>query len=266
MNRPVTRRERNAEATRRDILQAGYAVFSEQPYSDVSGLQICTRAGVTRGALQHHFGSKLGLFMAVFEKLQHDVTVCVADAIAAYEDPWEQARAGIAAFLEACTAPAYQAIVLKDGPAAIGWERWRELDTDYFADLVDGVIHTLAGHGLADHPPALLAAVVRGTLTELSFEITRSDDHRRAVNEAMAVVQRLLDGFRVNGSQSVSYSAARDDKPRTRVGVGQLRASTARYLEQAAAGEHFEIVRRGLVAAELGPPTRPDDDSKSPIG
>jgi AcrR family transcriptional regulator len=68
---PITRRDRNAEATRRDILAAGREIFSQHPYSEVSGLQICNRAGVTRGALQHHFGSKLGLFMAVLDVLSH---------------------------------------------------------------------------------------------------------------------------------------------------------------------------------------------------
>lgn len=67
----MTGRDSNADATRHDILAAGREIFSQQPYSDVSGLQICNHAGVTRGALQHHFGSKLGLFMAVFEGLQH---------------------------------------------------------------------------------------------------------------------------------------------------------------------------------------------------
>jgi AcrR family transcriptional regulator len=65
----MTRRDRNAEATRHDILPAGHEIFSQHRYFAVSGLQVCNRAGVTRGALQHHFGSKLGVFMAVFEGL-----------------------------------------------------------------------------------------------------------------------------------------------------------------------------------------------------
>lgn len=193
---PATRRDRNAEATRRDIFDAGYDMFVSQPYSEVSGLQICNHAGVTRGALQHHFGSKLGLFMAVFEKLQHDVIMRIAEAVDGVDDPWTQAHAGIAAFLEACTTPAYQAVVLKDGPAAIGWEHWRELDADYFSAIVNGLIASLATNGLAHHPPALLAAVIRGTLTELSFEIAQATDHVETLNDALAIVKRLLGSFR----------------------------------------------------------------------
>jgi AcrR family transcriptional regulator len=102
MAEPMTRRDHHAETTRRDILAAGRETFSQHPYSEVSGLEICNDAGVTRGALQHHFGSKLGLFMAVFEGLQRAVSMRIADTICQQQTPWERVRAGIAAFLDGC--------------------------------------------------------------------------------------------------------------------------------------------------------------------
>jgi hypothetical protein len=57
---PMTRRDHHAETTRRDVLAAGREISSQHPYSEVSGLEICNHAGVTRGALRDHFGSKLG--------------------------------------------------------------------------------------------------------------------------------------------------------------------------------------------------------------
>jgi hypothetical protein len=67
-------------------------------------------------------------------------------------------------------------VVLKEGPAAIGWERWRELDADYYADLVRAFIEMLALIGLGEYASAMVAATMRGTLTELSFEIAQSSD------------------------------------------------------------------------------------------
>jgi AcrR family transcriptional regulator len=87
MAEPMTRRDHHAATTRRDILAAGREIFSQHPYSEVSGLEICNHAGVTRGALQHHFGSKLGLFMAVFEGLQHAVSMRIADTICQQQTP-----------------------------------------------------------------------------------------------------------------------------------------------------------------------------------
>ena len=242
----MTRRDRHAEATRRDILAAGRDIFSQHPYSEVSGLQICNHAGVTRGALQHHFGSKLGLFMAVFEGLQHAVATRIADAICQQQNPWERVRAGIAAFLDSCAEPAYQTVVLKEGPAAIGWERWRELDTAYYAHLVRAFIDMLVPAGLGDYGSAMLVATLRGTLTELSFEISQSADQALVREEALAAVDRLLSNFRATPSNSPTA------KP-IRIGIGQLRANASTYLDRIATGETIDVIRGSRVVARLQP-------------
>jgi AcrR family transcriptional regulator len=244
----MNRRDRNAEATRRDILAAGREIFCHHTYSEVSGLQICNHADVTRGALQHHFGSKLGLFMAVFEGLQHSVFLQITEAISGERERWEKVRAGIAAFLDACTQPAYQTVVLKQGPVAIGWERWRELDADYYGDLVRAFIDMLSPAGSGDYAAAMLVATIRGTLTELSFEIAQSDDPVFARQQALNVVDRLLSSFRA--SPTTNGGSAEP----VRVGVGQLRADASRLLDRIAGGETIHVTRRGHVIARLQRP------------
>jgi len=250
----MNRRDRNAEATRRDILAAGREIFSHYPYSDVSGLQICNHAGVTRGALQHHFGSKLGLFMAVFERLQHDVYLSTLKAISGEQEPWKRIRAGIAAFLDACTQPAYQTVVLKEGPAAIGWERWRELEADYYGDLTREFSDMLASARSGHYEAAMLVATMRGTLTEFSFEIAQSDNQALARQEALNVVDRLLSSFHAPPPKPVR------DEP-VRIGIGQLRADASRYLDRVATGEVIQVTRRGRVVANLQhPASRPSSE------
>ena len=146
--------------------------------------------------------------------------------------------------MDACTQPAYQTVVLKEGPAAIGWERWRELDTDYYAHLVRAFIQMLAPTGLGEYASAMLAATMRGTLTELSFEIAQSSDQTLARREALVVVDRLLNSFRATASTSPAPEAIR-------IGIGQLRAGTSTYLDRVAAGETIDVLRRGRVVARL---------------
>ena len=191
-----TRRDRNAEATRQVIMQAGRELFAIQPYSETTGLQICVRAGVTRGALQHHFGSKLGLFTAVFDGLQSDVVSRIADALADHDDPWEQARAAIVVLLDVSTDAEYQAVVLKQASAAIGWQQWRERYRDNFADVVRELIGSFAAAGLIKHSPAMLTATMHGALTELSFEIARSNDPPHARTAALALLDEMMSKFR----------------------------------------------------------------------
>lgn len=188
-----TRRDSNAEATRQVIMQAGRELFATQPYSEITGLQICVRAGVTRGALQHHFGSKLGLFLAVFDGLQNDVASRVADARTDHDDPWEQARAAIVALLDGYTDAQYQAVVLKEAPGAIGWQRWRERYRD---NVVRELIGSFAAAGLIKHSPAMLAATMHGALTELSFEVARSNDPPHTRTVALALLDEMMSEFR----------------------------------------------------------------------
>ena len=207
-----TRRDRNAEATQQVIMQAGRELFATQPYAEITGLQICVRAGVTRGALQHHFGSKLGLFMAIFDGLQGDGVSRVADALADHDDPWEQARAVLGVLLDVYTDAEYQAVVLKEAPAAFGWQRWRERYRDNFADVVSELIGSFVAAGLVKHSPVMLTATMNGALTELSFEIARSNDppHTRAL--ALALLDEMMSKFR----ELVSDSPRQEPGPNRR--------------------------------------------------
>lgn len=239
-----TRRDRIAEATRRDILAAGREIFSQQAYSEATITQICYEAGVTRGVLQHQFGSKLGLFVAVFESLQHDASVQVREAIDQHQDPREQARAGLAAFLDACTQPAYQTVVLKEGPAAMGWECWRERDAHFNSDLVRAFVDTLAPVGQDQHASAVLTATMRGALTELSFQIAQSSDQALARHHGLLVVNSILNCFRAAPADSTTPEPIR-------IGIGQLRAGASQYLDRVAAGETIDVLRRGRVVVSL---------------
>ncbi|SPM30366.1 TetR family transcriptional regulator [Mycobacterium terramassiliense] len=239
-----TRRARIAEATRRDILAAGREIFSQQAYSEATITQICYEASVTRGVLQHQFGSKLGLFVAVFESLQHDASVQISEAIDQHQDPREQARAGVAAFLDACTQPAYQTVVLKEGPAAMGWERWRERVAHCYADLVRAFVDMLAPAGQDEYASAILTATMRGVLTELSFQIAQSSDQALARDHGLLIVSCILNCFRATSPDSASPEPIR-------VGIGQLRAGASRYLDRVAAGETIDVLRRGRVVVSL---------------
>ena len=131
-------------------------------------------------------------------------------------------------------------LALTEAPAVLGWQRWRELDTEYYAHLVRALIEMLAPTGLSGCAVTMLAATLRGTLTELSFEIAQSSDQASARQEAVAVVDRLINSFR----------AASHPKP-IRIGIGQLRASAGAYLDRVAAGEIIDVLRRGRVVARL---------------
>jgi hypothetical protein len=191
--------------------------------------------------------------------LQSDVVLRIPEAVANQAEPWPQASAGIAAFLDASNDPGYQVVVLKQGPAAIGRRLWREGDLQFFADIANPMIDTRATAGRADQSPTML----RGALTALSSEIAGSADQARARREALAGSTGWSwdspdppDTFN-DVSPVAQVEAAQRDSP-VRIGFGQLRSSAGAYLGRVAAGETIEIIRRGRFDAQIHP-THPDN-------
>jgi AcrR family transcriptional regulator len=192
-----SRREEYTEATRRALLDSAAAAFEERGFAEASLDDIAGAARLTKGALYHHFPSKQSLFLAVFEEVERDLVAAIRRAGAERMDPWERLMAGIGAFLDACLARRYRRIALEEGPAALGWQRWREIDEGYALPLLRAPLARLMSTGvLRRHPPDLMARVVLAALTEAGLVVAAASDRPAARAEAEALVTELLAGFR----------------------------------------------------------------------
>ena len=124
MNRQIQR----TEATRARLLEVARRMFVAHGYQGVPAEDLVREAGLTRGALYHHFGGKDGLFAALYEEVQREVTARIDAAADVHTDAWEALVAGCHAFLECCVDPEVQRIVLLDAPVVLSWEAWRAVD------------------------------------------------------------------------------------------------------------------------------------------
>jgi len=193
------RRRRQAErsaATRRALLDSGRALFAERGFAGTGREDIVRQAGVTRGALYHHFAGKEELFRAVFEEMEREVAERVTVAAAVGRDPHEQLVRGCAAFLDLATDPAVQRIVLLDAPSVLGWQAWREVDAIYGLGLVrEGLQAAMDAGQIRTQPTTLLAHLVLGALNEAALFIAGSADPVTARAEVGTVVAGLLAGL-----------------------------------------------------------------------
>jgi AcrR family transcriptional regulator len=188
-----------ADATRSALSAAARQLFTERGYAATSTTEIVERAGVTRGALYHHFAAKDELFRAVFEQLEGEVTRRVAEEALTSADPLEQLRRGTRAYLDACIDPAVQRVVLLDGPSVLGWETWQEIEQRYGYGLVVGGVEAAIGAGLISAQPVEpLAHVLFGALTEAGMVVARADEPRTARLDMEAAMDRLLEGLRAS--------------------------------------------------------------------
>ncbi|HWK18093.1 MAG TPA: helix-turn-helix domain-containing protein [Solirubrobacteraceae bacterium] len=187
-----------SEATTAALIRAGRELFAERGYADVATEEIVARAGVTRGALYHHFkGGKEELFHAVVVEINAETVRHVSEVARAQTDPWDQLAAGADAFLDAFAAPEVQRIVLVDAPSVLGWDIWRAIDSEQGLGLVEAAIQrTIDAGRLMPQPAKPLAHVVLGALNEAAMVVAGADDPAAARAEMSATVRRLLEGLR----------------------------------------------------------------------
>lgn len=196
-----TQAERAAE-TRDALIGAARPLFASVGFADASLETIVRNAGVTRGALYHHFADKTELFAAVFERVEGEMAARMVDAVAAagHSDPVEIMRLCSGLWLDACAEPEIQRIVLLEALAVLGWERWSDIGHRYNIGFVKGLLTDAIESGsIPRQPVEATALTIMGALREATLYIARADDHRQARADAGAVMDRLINALRANG-------------------------------------------------------------------
>jgi AcrR family transcriptional regulator len=191
-----TQAERS-EATRAALLGAGRRLFAERGYGAVGTEEIVREAGVTRGALYHHFDGKRELLDAVYEQLEAELAQELADSLVPGASVLETLRAGGEAFLDHCLEPEVQQIVLLDAPAVLGWERWREIGARYGLGLISALVTAGIEAGeIEPQPVEPLAHALLGALDEVAMYVARADDPAKARAEVGQTVAGLVEALR----------------------------------------------------------------------
>jgi len=192
-----TQAERSG-ATQAALIQAARALFAEKGYAGTPREEIVAAAGVTRGALQHHFRDKASLFVAVYEQVEQEIVELVAHAaMAAKGGPVEELRAGCQAYLDAVLDPAVQRICAIDGPAVLASDVRQEITDRYALGMVREVLEQGMKAGLIAKAPAEpFAKVLLAGVTAAAEYVATASDQRRARKDAGRTVDLMLDRLR----------------------------------------------------------------------
>ncbi|HEX7135464.1 MAG TPA: TetR family transcriptional regulator [Iamia sp.] len=187
-----------AARTRQDLLDAGTRLFVEHGFAAVTADAIAAAAGVTRGALYHHFPEgKPGLFDEIYlgELIRFDAEMTAAGVRAAEEtgDLWEALWAGTDRYLELCTGTVFARIALYEAPAALGYDRWEARDTEFSVAQFTGILTLLMRAGeIAEQPIEPLARVLVGAYNMAARQIAIADDVDTAVRDYGRVLRTLV--------------------------------------------------------------------------
>ncbi len=188
------------EATRRALVDAARELFAERGFHDVAAEEIVRRAGVTRGAMYHHFEDKKGLFRAVVEEIEDEIDGLVVEAArGALEesgDPLEAWMAGIYASLDAFRRPDVRRIQLVDGPAVLSWDEWHAIDADHAVAQLEAGLEFLMRRGIIKRQPVgPLAHLLHGATIEAAMYVAFAQDPQKAREEMGGALRRLLEGL-----------------------------------------------------------------------
>ncbi len=186
------------EATREALIVAGRHLFAERGYADVSSEELVAAAGVTRGALYHHFDGKLGLFEAVYLAVEDELVARFPLERLAGDDPLANLKLAVGEVLELGLDPEIHQIALVDAPAVLGWEKWHEIELRYGLGLILASLTAAseAAQIRRELPVAELANVLLGALLEGAHYVARAPDRDAALDSTRAALEALLDGLR----------------------------------------------------------------------
>ena len=193
------RRQQYSSATKRALVVVATRLFTEQGYAATSLDAIVAGARVTKGALYHHFTGKQALFEAVFEKVESDAAARIKGALKGTSDPWDKALAGLRAFLDVVQDPSYQRVVIQEGPAILGYERFREQEERSSYAIVQDIVRSVleAGtFGLDEAMTATFSRIFFGAMSAAGETVTTAEDPKVAVARVETAITFILAGLR----------------------------------------------------------------------
>jgi AcrR family transcriptional regulator len=184
--------------TRAAIIKAAKRLFGDRGFAATAMEDIASAAKIAKGAIYHHFETKEAVFEAVFEATSREL-VSEVDRVARTErDALAAMAAGTQAYFAACSKGATEQIILRDGPAVLGWERWRAIDGEHFGGKIPRGLSAAMDAGLiARQPIEPLARLLLGAATEAAVACASSADVKKTGAEYARAFRTLLDALRV---------------------------------------------------------------------
>ena len=186
--------------TRAKLLVAARAVFAEKGYMATEVADIVARVPITKGALYHHFGGKEALFEEVCQLIARELHDTASHVVMQYSgDAWKQLTVAIKTRLELIAAnQEARKILLVDGPAVLGWKRWREIQADVSQDPLKRTLDILIEQGtIPDQQTLPLAQLLLAALNEAALTVAEADEPASEGAKLYGSLLTLMTGMRI---------------------------------------------------------------------
>ncbi len=199
----MVRQEQRRETTIATILDTARELFGNQGFAATTIDEIAADSALAKGAVYHHFESKEALFTAVMEAVQVQLaTAPIPAADAKLTDPLDMIAAGMLRYLIGTSAGDVRQILLIDGPAVVGWQKWREIDARIFGAAARAAIAAALADGATPAQVDAILHLVMGSATEAALVCATSPRPRAQARRFVAELRYMLEGVRTAHSRA----------------------------------------------------------------
>ncbi|WP_180005423.1 MULTISPECIES: TetR/AcrR family transcriptional regulator [unclassified Acinetobacter] len=192
-------REKKMAATRKKLIEVARRTFAEYGYADTSMDKLTAEAGLTRGALYHHFGDKKGLFAAVVNQIDSEMALSAQKYLEQPEDLWEGLMLEGKTYIENALNPEFQRIVLRDGPAVLGDPAHWPSQNKCLKSTRECVEQLLAADRIKAVNSEAAAIFLNGAAMNAALWVASSKNPEQVLSEALHVFQLFASGLLKEG-------------------------------------------------------------------
>lgn len=191
-------RERKMAETRTKLIEVARRAFAEYGYADTSMDKLTAEAGLTRGALYHHFGDKRGLFAAVVDQIDSQMAEYAQQHLEQPDDLWEGLLLEGQTYIKNALNPEFQRIVLRDGPAVLGDPAHWPSQSRCLQSTRECVEQLLAADRIKMVDPEAAAVFLNGAAMNAALWVASSENPEQLLAEALNAFKILASGFLKN--------------------------------------------------------------------
>ena len=184
--------------TSRSLISSARQHFFEHGYSAASMETICEDAGVTRGALYHNFGGKIGLFEAVVRQINHEIGDRILETVNEERPTLNGFTQACLTYLQLASEPEPQKIMFREAPAILG-QKLRDLDAEGFLGPLQEALEALMADAIIVAFDAVaLARLLNGAMIEGALLIAESDDGENALARVSRALEQIIVGLKAS--------------------------------------------------------------------
>lgn len=183
--------------TRGKLVAAARQAFGTVGYAQASMDDFTASAGLTRGALYHHFGDKKGLLEAVVAELDSEMTERMRAASTKVPDPWQRFVTECTIYVELACDPEIRRIMHCDAPAVLGDPWQASQQNGCIASMAECLGKLAEDDVIVDVDTEAVARLINGASLNAAQWIASSEDPAATTDKAVKGLEALLEGLRL---------------------------------------------------------------------